>query len=123
MTYDSRRLAMLISQAAHHLHAVVGNVATALLDVSQAPRMLFSNSALTQINGGQMVAIARDYATLGCEQPPCLYKHPLEDGLILFLTVLDTQHVFVVVGQPQDEIRVEDFAERLRLLLPAAQAS
>lgn len=121
MGYDSRHLTTLVSHAAHHLHAVVGNVATTLLDVSGTPKMLFSNSALSHVNGSTMVALARGFIEQGCPDLPCLHVHALEeDETVLYFTVLDERHVFVVIGKAKDELRVQDFVERLKGLLPAA---
>lgn len=117
--YDSRQLTLIVSHAAHHLHAVTGNIATALLDTSQQPKMLFSNSALSHISGHKMVTLARDYATQTTETLPRYYKHSLESD-VLYFTVLDDRHVFVVIGQQHDEGRVQEFNERLKMLLPTA---
>lgn len=121
MLHDSRRLTIIVSQAAHHLHAVVGNVSTALLDIGESPRMLFSNSALAQVGGKTLTALACEYMAIGCDSYPCLHIHHSEDdNMVLYLTVLDTRHVFVAIGRASDEFRIRDFIERLKHLLPGA---
>ena len=120
MLHDSRRLTIIVSQAAHHLHAVVGSVSTALLDVGDNPRMLFSNSALAQVGGKTLTALAHDYVSIGCESYPCLHMHVFDDDdRVIYLTILDTQHVFVVIGGTGDEMRIREFVSRLTHLLPA----
>lgn len=122
MAYESKQLSMLVSHAAHHLHAAVGNVATALLDTSENPKLLFSNSALSQVSGHELIGMARQYGEQTTNYPVLHTHQEFEPGLNLFFAVLDELHVFVVVGKPQDEIQVQEFVERLKKLLPVQRA-
>ena len=118
MTYDSKKLSIIVGQAAHHLHASVGGIGTALIDIQGNGRMLFSNSMLSYVNGATLVSTARDYAARPQGEGPQLYRHDLEDSdLCLFLVVLDDRHVFITVGDERLEIPVQEFHEKLRELL------
>jgi hypothetical protein len=120
MQYDSRQLTLLISSASHHLHTLAGNVATALLDTQGSGRVLFSNSALSQVDGTALLSLARDYAERTLSGQLGFYKHSLAEDpeLVLYFTVIDERHVFIVVGHEQDEWHVTEFNERLNRLLP-----
>lgn len=115
MTIETTKLKLTLAQAAHHLHAVTGNIATMLIDTRG--RMLFSNSALSYVDGTTLSSIAKDYAGLNCDALPCTYIHTVNSDVNLYLTVIDGIHVFIVVGSPRDEMRVQEFNERLRPLL------
>lgn len=116
MRYDSNQLSLISAQAAQHLHAVVSHSATALLDVTKE-RILFSNSALSYLNGSTMLNLARLYLAKTEATAPALYTIPHTDSLTLYFIVLDSCHVFVVIGKAQDELRVKDFSQRLGHLL------
>ena len=118
MAYDSRKLSIIVGQAAHPLHATLGRVATGLIDVQGNGRMLFSNSMLSYVNGAVVASVARDYAAQHQSGFPHMHQHPLEDSdLFLFLVVLDERHVFVAVGQERIAFQIEEFYERLKTLL------
>ena len=118
MSYDSRKLSILVGQAAHHLHATIGRIATGLVDVHGNGRMLFSNSMLSYVNGATLASIAREYAAQHTSEYPHLHKHALDDtNQFLYLVVLDERHVFVTVGEAKIEYQVEEFYERLKSLL------
>jgi len=121
MAFESRQLAMIVGQAAHHLHVVVNHIATALIDTGGNGRMLFSNSALSYVDGGTLTALARDYVKRSAEQLPCIYTHTVENlGMLLYLLVLDDRHVFAIVGTNKDEMLIQEFNERLARLLYGA---
>jgi|GEM_PF-5318973 len=118
MAYNPKQLATIVSHASHHLHAVSRGMATTMLDTSETPRMLFSNSALTQVSGQTLLSVARQHVP--CEDPPpCFFTHNLEDSdRVIYVVTLDEKHVFLAVGAKQDELLVEEFILRLKKLLP-----
>ena len=118
MEYDSKQLSLIVAQAAQHLHAVVSNIATALLEVGEgSDRILFSNSALTHINGSTLLNLARHYLAQTHPHFPCLYRLDYAEAMRVYFIVLDEKHIFVVIGKAQDESRVEAFSQRLGHLL------
>lgn len=121
MEYDSKQLSLIVAQAAQHLHAVVSNIATALLDVGEGnERVLFSNSALRYINGYMLSNLARHYLAHHQSDYPCLYSLNYADDLFVYFIVLDSRHVFAVIGKAQDSTRIEEFSQRLGRLLPTS---
>ncbi|MFP4322273.1 MAG: hypothetical protein ACLFTK_07460 [Anaerolineales bacterium] len=118
--YDARQLMMIVAHAARHLHATVRNCSTALLDTHGKGHILFSNSALSHMNGDSLLQAAQHYAHLGCETPPCLHTQDPEADTRAYFIVLNGRHVFVIVGRPTDELRVQAFHERLTKLLPSS---
>ncbi len=121
ISHDSRHLSMIVSHAAHHLHAVVGHCSTALIDTSGPGRFLFSNSALSHLNGKAIFDDAQHYAQLEIDHGsyPSLHMHDVDGDTRAYFSVLDDRHVFVIVGRPSDELRVQAFNERLKHLLPS----
>lgn len=118
MAFDSRRLVLVVGQAAHHLHMRITHVATTLLDTSGHGRMLFSNSALSYIDGRTLTRLASEDVKKTAEKLPCLYTHPLKNpAKQLFMLVLDERHVFAIVAHPHDEPLIQEFKESLNHLL------
>lgn len=122
---NAKRLALLISQATHHLHITVGGMATALFDVSGTGRVLFSNSALAAIDGRTLITLATQYQSLGCVAPPCVHSQDFDepDDTRVYFILLDEKHVFVIISRPQYDEHVQSFIERLKNLLPQISPS
>ncbi len=116
MQQDSKQVSLIAAQAAHHLHAVVSHIATALLDVTDE-RILFSNSALSHLNGSTMLNLARHYLTKSNSPLPALHVLEHTDHQHVYFIVLDQRHVFVVIGKAQDNPRIQEFSQRLGRLL------
>ncbi|MBZ0306867.1 MAG: hypothetical protein K8I82_12430 [Anaerolineae bacterium] len=120
---DSKPLALIVAQAAQHLHAVVSNIATALLEIEDgSDRILFSNSALTYINGSTLLNLARHYLSQPHPYFPCLYCLDYAESMMIYFIVLDYKHVFAVIGKTQDAAQIEAFSQRLGQLLAVQPA-
>jgi hypothetical protein len=113
--YTSKQLTMIVARAAHHLHASVGGISTALLDIQGNGKILFSNSVLGEVHGSTLVTLARD---LTPSTYPAVYQHTYNEYTAIYFVLLDSRHVFTVIGKAQDAMQVEDFTDRLKRLLP-----
>ena len=116
-TMDSYRntIAQMVSQAAIHLHNTLGPIRTALYD--QHGTLILNNDALRYTDDHVLTRLVFDCAN-GPARGPML-SHAEED-VRLYAVQLDSQHIFVVVGNCLDEATVDGFLSNLRRMLPPA---
>jgi hypothetical protein len=118
MSHDTRRLTLLVSRASQHLQSRYSRMATALIDISDRPRMLFSNSALSRVGGEKLFELARQHSQKEEQKTPYLAMTLLpEDNSAVFFVVLDERHVLVIIGSEADQETVQVFYEKLQALL------
>jgi len=118
MSHDARHLTLLISRASQHLQSRYARMATALIDISDRPRMLFSNSALSRVGGEKLFELARQHSQKEGQKTPYLAMSLLpEDNSAVFFVVLDERHVLVIIGSEADQETVQVFYEKLQALL------
>src|SRR5258705_4759651 len=110
-TAYKQELAEVVSQAVIHLHNAVGAVGTALLDEGGA--IVFSNNASNYTNEETLSQLAACTYT----DPGAVLRHNLEHATA-FTSLLDSEHIFVVLVHGLEHGAVIGFVAILRQVLP-----
>ena len=112
LTYR-QNVEQVVSQAAIHLHNSLGPIGTALFDRHGA--LVFNNNALRYVNEKTLISLVADCAIAASGSADLCTA----EGIMARAIALDTQHIFVVVGQRLEQRTVDGFVSSLRAMLPS----